>query len=191
MHPLCYHEKNFGFFQGYKYFLSHRRFCLKHPHGAIKIKIKRYTMCEDNVQPSDENTQKTEILLHTLVGEYLALGYTNEMILEHLQVEQHLSIEEAQKILRGVYDSWTSVREALNLQAEDDRNWHQHLRMKLLQVALQDSSIPAQRLALQILDSLASVQGISTTTALTQPLMIELVEKKVEPEPEPKGSSNS
>lgn len=140
-------------------------------------------MFDDNVQSFDEKAQKAEILLHTLVGEYLATGYTNDEILELLQTEQKLTLEEARKTLCGVYSSWTSVREALNLQAEDDRNWHQYLRMKLLQIAIKDPSIPSQRLALQILDSLASVQGISTTTALTQPLTIELVEKKPEPEP--------
>ncbi len=136
----------------------------------------------------DESAQKIEILLHTIVGEYLATGLTNEEILVQLQMEQKLTLEDAQKILRNVYDSWTSVRESLNLQAEDDRNWHQHLRMKLLQAALKDSSIPSQRLALQILDSLATVQGISTVTALTQPLVIELVEKKIEPQEEAKES---
>lgn len=139
-------------------------------------------MCEDNIQVADGDVQEKERLLHALVGEHLATGLANDEILELLQTEQHLSVEEARVILRGVYDSWSSVREGLNLQAEDDKNWHQYLRMQLLQSAIRDETIPSQRLALQILDSLATIQGISTTIALTAPLSIEMIEKKPEPE---------
>lgn len=132
----------------------------------------------------DIEQQQTK-LLHVLVGEYLAKGLTNAEILVHLVDEEKLSEEGAQTILRGVYDSWASVREALNLQSEDDRNWHHHLRMKLLRSAIEDTSTPSQRLALQVLDSLAALQGIGTVQALAVPLAIELVEKKVEPEPKP------
>lgn len=124
-------------------------------------------------------------LLHTLVGEHLATGLTNGEILELLQKEQGLSEEEAQTILRGVYDSWSSVREGLNLQAADDRNWHHHLRMKLLQTVIQDKTTPSQRLALQVLDSLAALQGIDTVLAQPVPLSIELVEK-----PKPKTENS-
>ena len=119
-------------------------------------------------------------VLHVLVGEYLAGGYANGEILTCLIDEQKLSAEVAQEILRGVYDSWSSVREVLNLQAEDDRNWHHHLRMRLLRSALGSDSIPSQNLALRVLDSLANLQGITTTQAQPVPLSIELVEKKVE-----------
>lgn len=131
--------------------------------------------------------EKAKVLLHTLVGEYLAKGFTNSKILAHLVEEQALSEEAAQAILRGVYDSWSSVKEGLNLQSADDRNWHHYLRMKLLQSAIADSATPSQRLALQILDSLAALQGITTSQALPVPLAIELVEKKVEPKPEDTG----
>ena len=124
-----------------------------------------------------------QILLHTLVGEYLASGFTNGEILELLEKEQELSAEGAQAILRGVFDSWSSVREGLNLQAEDDRNWHHHLRMRLLRRALNDESAASQNLALRVLDSLANLQGITTTQAQPVPLSIELIEKKPEPEP--------
>lgn len=127
-----------------------------------------------------EADKKTELTLHSLVGELLAVGSTSEEILDHLQQEQSLSLERAQTILRGVYDSWISVREGLNLQAEDDGNWHQFLRMKLLQDTLKDRTVPAKRLALLILDSLANIQGISTTVQQLVPLSIELVEKKAE-----------
>jgi len=126
-------------------------------------------------------------LLHTLVGEYLAAGQTNDEILERLEKEQELSGEDACSILRGVYDSWTSVREGLNLQTEDNRGWHQYLRMKLLQAAIADVSTPSRRLALSILDSLAALQGITTVQSQPVPLPIQLVEKK---EPKPGDRTN-
>lgn len=126
----------------------------------------------------DAEEKKRQILLHTLVGELLATGLTNGEIIEHLQLECNLSETEAPELLRAVYDSWTSVKEGLNLQAKDTRNWHQHLRMKLLQQTLKDKTIPAQRLALQILDSLATIDGIQSVAELTLPLSIRLVAKE-------------
>lgn len=122
--------------------------------------------------------QETKVLLHTTVGEMLAAGLTNNEILIRLEEEQQLSPEDANTALRGVYDSWSSVREGLNLQPEDERNWHQYLRLKLLQDAIKITSTPSQRLALQILDSLAAVQGISVMPEQNIPLQIELVERK-------------
>ncbi len=119
-------------------------------------------------------------ILHVLVGEYLAGGLANEEILKCLVEEQKLEEEDAYEILRGVYDSWTSVREGLSLQSEDDRNWHQHLRIRLLRSALSNESVPSQNLALRVLDSLANLQGITTVIAQPVPLSIELVEKKEE-----------
>lgn len=121
------------------------------------------------------------IKLQTAVGEYLAAGLTNGEILEELVRDHQLTMDEAQATLRAVYDTWSSVREGLNLQREDDRNWHKYLRMKLLQKAMQNESTPSQRLVLQILDSLASVQGIAAAPEQVIPLSIELVEKKPEP----------
>ena len=120
-----------------------------------------------------------QIKLQTITGEFLASGLTNEEILLQLQEEQQLTVEEAQATLRMVYDSWISVREALNLQIGDERNWHQHLRMKLLQKVMQSDVVPAQRLALMILDSLAGIQGISTIAVQEVPLQITLVEKEM------------
>lgn len=137
-------------------------------------------------QQFTEDIQERRIELQTVVGEYLAGGYTNGEILEQLELEHQLTLTTAKEILRGVYDSWTSVREGLNIQAEDDRNWHKHLRMKLLQRAIKNETIHSQSLALRILDSLAGVQGISTMPAQVIPLQIELVEKKTEPVEEPK-----
>ncbi len=119
-------------------------------------------------------------ILHEAVGGYLALGLTNGEILSQLQVDHEIEVEEAQAILRGVYDSWVSVSEVLDLQAEDTRNWHQYLRMRLLQDALKESNTPGRRLALQILDSLASIQGIATDVGQTVPLPIVLIAKELE-----------
>lgn len=122
-------------------------------------------------------------ILHEAVGGYLALGMTNGEVLLQLQVDHELEVEEAQVILRGVYDSWVSVNEVLDLQAEDTRNWHQYLRMQLLQDALKESNTPGRRLALLILDSLASIQGIATEVGQTVPLPIVLIAKEPEVEP--------
>lgn len=131
---------------------------------------------------NDEQQRKQTEVLHVIVGEHLAAGFTNEEVLGHLRLEQNLTLEQAQTALRGVYTSWTSVREGLNIEAEDDRNWHIHLRMKLLQDAIKDITTPSRRLALMILDSLANIQGISTIPEQAVPLMIQLVEKQKEPE---------
>lgn len=133
----------------------------------------------DNIESMEQEIKRR---LHTLVGELLAQGCTNGEILEHLQTEQTLTLEESQVVLRGVFDSWISVREGLDLHTEDDKNWHLHLRMKLLQSTLRDPSTPAQRLALQILDSLSTIQGITPTLELSKPLPIILVEKKEKPD---------
>lgn len=135
-----------------------------------------------------QSTEKQLIELQTVTGEYLAMGFTNGEIIDALMLQQQLTEEEANEILRGVYNSWISVREGLNLQAEDERNWHQHLRMKLLQDAIKDVSTPSRRLALSILDSIAGIQGISTMPEHIVPLSIELIEKKAEPEPEDKSA---
>lgn len=137
-------------------------------------------------QPTSDTqviAQEANIKIHTIIGELLALGLTNEEILEKLQEGGVLSEEEAKTALRTVYDCWTSVREGLNLQSPDDRNWHQYLRMKLLQRVMPSEAVASQRLVLQILDSLADIQGISTTVVQEIPLQINLVEKEKEPEP--------
>lgn len=138
-----------------------------------------------DIEQSVKSEQEQKVELQIAVGEYLAGGFTNGEILALLGSQHALTAEEAQAVLRAVYDTWTSVREGLNLQMEDDRNWHKYLRMKLLQKALGNESTPSQRLVLQILDSLAGIQGISTEVEQPVPLSIELVEKKPEPtEPE-------
>jgi len=133
-------------------------------------------------------TKEETIIRHTMIGELLAQGYTNLEVIEKLQQTYQLTVEAAQALLRSVYDSWSSVKIGLELQAEDDHNWHQHLRMQLLQKALKTETTPSQRLALQILDSLASIQGITTTFEHMAPLPIILVE--AEAEATDKGEAN-
>ena len=125
-------------------------------------------------------TQTQEMELQVSVGELLARGNTSGEILESLVSGFSIEPEDAAIALRRVYDSWITTRESLNLQAEDDRNWHRYLRMRLLRDTLQDTSIIAKRLALRILDSLAAIQGITTVTEQTTPLPIILVEKQPE-----------
>jgi len=120
---------------------------------------------------------EVRVKLHTLIGEMLAQGFTSEEILLSLETTQQMTAEDAIAALRGVYDSWSSVNEGLNLQVEDSRNWHQFLRLKLLQKALEEATTPSRRLALQILDSLASIQGLETAPTQLVPCMIELVAK--------------
>lgn len=117
-------------------------------------------------------------LQHVMVGEMLAAGHTNNDIIDSLQATFEIPTEAAQDILRSVFDSWSSIRVTLKLQSEDDRNWHQHLRMKLLQKVLLCENVSSQNLALRILDSLATIQGIVTTTEQFVPLPIVLVEAR-------------
>jgi len=124
---------------------------------------------EDSLSAKLPNLQKQ-------VGGLLANGKLNEEILDALQVGG-LSPDEARRVLRSVYDSWASVQDLLNIQAEDNRNWHQFMRMRLLQKTLGAEAIASWNLSLRILDSLAAVQGISTLPISTVPLPILLVEK--------------
>jgi hypothetical protein len=128
-------------------------------------------------QTEHSEEQQRIFLLHELVGRYLAEGLTNQEIITKLQIEQVLEYEEAQTILRQVYTSWQVVKEGLDLQVEDERNWHQYLRMQLLAATLKEQNTPSRRLALAILDSLANIQSIGTSTPVTVPLPIMLIEK--------------
>lgn len=126
-----------------------------------------------------DSTAGTDKSLQVKVGELLAKGFTNGEILAALQEEDQVTLEIAQTTLRGVFDCWTSVHLGLNIQDEDERNWHHHLRMKLLQKVLGSEETPSLRLALNILDSLAAVQGITTTVEHMVPLPIFLVPKEI------------
>lgn len=138
-----------------------------------------------------EITKKRQIL----IGEYLALGLTGSEIITNLQEGEGLTVEDAFQALHSVYASWSEVRNELALQLDDERNWHIYLRMRLLQDALAEKTTPARRLALQILDSLAAIQGIGVIATQPIPIAIELVEKEDDGENEsgevPIGPNNT
>lgn len=122
------------------------------------------------------------------VGELLAKGYADDQIISELE-EMDLSHEDACKILRNVYDEWQHTREVLDLNENNLKDWHIHLRKYILRNALNDSTASSLRLALSVLDSLAGIQGISTEQGQITPLSITLVEKKEE-EKETTGDNN-
>ncbi len=114
------------------------------------------------------------------VGELLAGGYADDEIISTLVEEGELSHEDACKVLRDVYDDWQHTREVLDLNENNLKDWHIHLRKHILQSALTESSASSLRLALSVLDSLAGIQGISIEQGQTVPLTITLVEKQEE-----------
>lgn len=119
--------------------------------------------------------------IHEAIGELLAKGHTDDDIISSLEEESDLSHEAACKVLRDVYDGWQHTRDALDLNDGNLKDWHVFLRKTILQEALGQSTIPSMKLALSVLDSLAAIQGISTTESQTVPLSITLVEKKETP----------
>ncbi len=120
--------------------------------------------------------------VHEVIGELLAQGHTDGDIIATLEEENKLSFDEASEALRGVYDGWQHTRDALDLTDNNLIDWHVHLRKYLLQQAIGQGTIPSLRLALSILDSLATIQGISTPQGQTVPLTITLVEKEEGPD---------
>lgn len=128
----------------------------------------------------------------TAVGELLAKGLSDDEIIAELEKEEDLSHEDACKVLRDVYDKWQHTREVLDLDENNLKDWHVHLRKHILKTSLADgSSIASLRLALSVLDSLAGIQGISTEQGQIVPLAITLVEKKEETETETETGDNN
>ncbi len=119
------------------------------------------------------------------VGELLAAGHPDSDIISTLQEEGGLSHKEACEVLHGIYIGWQHTREELDLQENNLKDWHVFLRKGILQVALRESTISSLKLALSVLDSLATIQGISTEQGPTLPLSITLVEKKEDKETTP------
>lgn len=120
---------------------------------------------------------ETEII-QEVIGELLAKGHTDKDIIDTLKEEKELGHEEACAALRDVYNDWQHTREALDLNANNLIDWHVFLRKHILEVALGERTTPSLRLALSVLDSLATIQGISTVEGQTVPLTIQLMEKK-------------
>ena len=120
--------------------------------------------------------------IHEIIGELLAQGHTDDDIVATLEESEDLSRTDANDALRSVYDSWQNTRDTLELTDNNRIDWHVFLRKRILQTALKESTVASLRLALSVLDSLATIQGISTPQGQTVPLTITLVEKKEEPE---------
>lgn len=112
------------------------------------------------------------------IGEWIAGGYSSSEIVTELVKNQKFSKENATELLRSVYDQWEEVSSSLSLGEQDKLNWHQQLRMSLLKTAIADTTVPSQRLALNILDSLAALEGIGgIATKLVIPLPLTFVPK--------------
>ncbi len=125
------------------------------------------------------------------IGEWLASGYTHEEIITEL-IASELSSEEAEAELRSVYEHWQHTSESLNLKDDDLINWHVYLRKRILQKALAFGTLPSYKLALSILDSLASVQCVGNMTQIKDiPINIILKESQnVERDVEQDGSED-
>lgn len=134
----------------------------------------------EHLHRSSYNQSMQDFEIQALVGESIAKGLTDGEILDAL-TKADLTEEEAATVLRGVYNQWSEIKSSLDLGDEDNSNWHQFIRKKLLQKALANDIPSSQHLALRILDSLAQIQGIGVVPLQPVPLYIELVEK-VEPD---------
>ncbi len=115
--------------------------------------------------------------LQEAIGELLAQGNTDEDIIASIMENEEASHEEACSALRSVYDGWQQTREALDLNDTNLQDWHVFLRKHILQTALTTNTIPSLKLALSVLDSLASIQGVCSEQGQAAPLTITLVEK--------------
>jgi len=114
------------------------------------------------------------------IGDWLAAGHDDGAIIGELMAIYELSEDEAASELREVYNSWQNTVELLDLSEPDLLGWHIFLRKRLLQKALEDPTIPSLKLALGILDSLATIQNIGGEVIDTTPVTVvfEAEEKK-------------
>ncbi len=119
--------------------------------------------------------------LQEKIGELLAGGYADVDIVASLEVEEKLSHEEACEALHAIYKNWQRTRDVLALKEDSLVDWHVYLRRKILQNAIAEGTVPSLRLALSVLDSLATIQGIVGAQGQTVPLAITLIEKREVP----------
>ena len=126
-----------------------------------------------------------------LIGEKLAAGWTNEEIIDvvtHETMDRALAI----KYLRTVYDRWQTTVGELNIREEELINWHAFIRMQLLKDALKDETIQGKRFALQVVDSLAAIQGVGGQSQLSfVPLSVNFVPKQEKPNAPDTPDANS
>lgn len=100
--------------------------------------------------------------VHKVLGELLAEGLTSEEVILQL-LERYEGLEKSAAIayLNHFYETWSETDESLSKQVDLNKYWHVFMRHKLLQTALKESSTKDLRTTLAILDSLASIQGVT------------------------------
>ena len=98
-----------------------------------------------------------------LVGQLIAEGYSAQGVYKALSVEPFLiPREDISVAIKEVYESWRREDEELNLDLADYRRYHLEMRHRLLVSALATSdSAQSLRLALSILESMATLQNLS------------------------------
>lgn len=115
------------------------------------------------------------------VGQCIAEGYSHSGIITKLLDKGYATDnEEALKIVRGVYNEWQRIEQALDLQEHDPLNYHIYMRHKLLLLTMGESG--TARTALAVLDSLATLQGVERKPPeeRLQAIVIELVPKRTD-----------
>ncbi len=124
-----------------------------------------------------KESEKIDSIQRT-IGELLANGYSEANIIAALQEDEGIEYDEACKALRQVFMHWQNTRESLDLQDVNLLDWHVVLRKRILRSALEESTIPGLKLALSVLDSLATIQKLTDIQSQTIPISIILTEKK-------------
>lgn len=124
----------------------------------------------------DEKIEKDAIREN--ISEWLALGFSDVQIIGELQTVANLDEKEAQAALKDLYAHWQDTRDAVDLREADLVAWHVFLRKRILQKMIARADPAGQRVALAVLDSLATIQGIAVATSQTIPLKIVMKEKK-------------
>lgn len=118
------------------------------------------------------------------LGGLIAQGFTADELLFEL-ANTFKEIEDPKRALREFYDNWQELSEDFSVKNDDVLNWHVFLRQKLLQAALKDSTIPGIKLALMILDSLATIQSIGGGAVVSVELPTSItLHPKLQPEAE-------
>ena len=121
---------------------------------------------------SMEYTKDIRIEISTL----LALGKSNQEIVDEFQTKYTVSEDEIITVLRLFYDNWQNTVATIDAKKTDHLNWHIFMRHQALQIALDKEQSGG---ALSILNSLAKLQGLSDIKDDTIiPIMIELVPKE-------------
>lgn len=108
------------------------------------------------------------------IGQLMAMGCSTIKMIQYLLAEDFATTaEEATHAIRAVYTQWHDTRANLALEPDDIREWHIQMRHELLERTM----IVAPRVALAVLESLASLQHVQTTDSMATeiPLTIQLI----------------